>query len=56
MDRTLLFVMVAMMTVVLTTTIWMLRRFIQPPTAAGKKRLTIFLRFVVAKYVIRTCP
>jgi len=46
--------MVAMMAVVLTATIWMLKRFIQPPTAAGKKRLTIFLRFVVAQYVIIT--
>jgi len=31
-----------------------MKSFIQPPTAAGKKRLTIFLRFVVAQFAINT--
>jgi hypothetical protein len=31
-----------------------MKRFVQPPTAAGKKRLTVFLRFIVAQYVILT--
>lgn len=54
MNRSSLFVMVAMMAVVLTSTIWMLKRFIQPPTLVGKKRLTVFLRFVGAQYIIIT--
>jgi len=54
MGNSFLLVMVAAMAVVALTTIWLVKRFIQPPTAAGKKRLTIFLRFVVAQYVIIT--
>ena len=54
MDKSFLLVMVAAMAVVALATIWLVKRFIQPPTAAGKKRLTIFLRFVVAQYVIIT--
>jgi len=54
MDKSFLVVMVAAMAVVALTTIWLVKRFIQPPTAAGKKRLTIFLRFIVAQYVIVT--
>jgi hypothetical protein len=54
MDKSFLLVMVAVMAVVALATIWLVKRFIQPPTAAGKKRLTIFLRFVVAQYVIIT--
>jgi hypothetical protein len=54
MDRSFPFVMVAMMAVVLIATIWLLKRFIQPPTDAGKKRLTIFLCFIVAEYVFIT--
>jgi hypothetical protein len=54
MDKSFLLVMVAAMAAVALATIWLVKRFIQPPTAAGKKRLTIFLRFVVAQYVIMT--
>jgi hypothetical protein len=54
MDRSFLFVMVAVMAVVLFATIWLTKRFIQPPSAAGKKRLTVLLRFIVAEYVIIT--
>jgi hypothetical protein len=54
MDKSFLVVMVAAMAVVALATIWLVKRFIQPPTAAGKKRLTIFLRFIVAQYVIVT--
>jgi di/tricarboxylate transporter len=54
MDRSFLFAMVAVMAVVVFATIWLTKRFIQPPTAAGKKRLTVFLRFIVAQYVIVT--
>jgi hypothetical protein len=54
MDKTFLIVMVAAMAVVTLATIWLMKKFIQPPTAAGKKRLTIFLRFIVAQYVIIT--
>lgn len=46
--------MVAAMAVVALATIWLVKRFIQPPTAAGKKRLTILLRFVAAQFVIIT--
>jgi hypothetical protein len=49
-----LLVMVPAMGVLALATIWLVKRLIQPPTAAGKKRLTIFLRFVVAQYVIIT--
>jgi hypothetical protein len=52
MDKSFLLVMVAAMVVVAFATIWLIKRFVQPPTAAGKKRLTIFLRFIVAQYVI----
>jgi hypothetical protein len=52
MDKSFLLVMA--MAAVAIATIWLMKRFIQPPTAAGKKRLTIFLRFVVAQYVIIT--
>ena len=54
MDKSFPLVMVAAMVVVAFATIWLIKRFIQPPTAEGKKRLTIFLRFVVAQYVILT--
>jgi hypothetical protein len=54
MDKSFLLVMVAAMAVVAVATIWLVKRFIQPATAAGKKRLTIVLRFVVAQYVIIT--
>jgi hypothetical protein len=53
-DKSFLFVMVAATAVVALATVWLMKRFIQPPTAAGKKRLTIFLCFVVAQYVIIT--
>ena len=52
MDKSFLLIMVAATAVVTLATIWLIKRFIQPPTAAGKRRLTIFLRFVVAQYVI----
>jgi hypothetical protein len=54
MDKSFLLVMVAAMAVVALATVWLVKRFIQPPTVAGKKMLTIFLRFVVAQYVIIT--
>lgn len=54
MDKSFLLVIVAAMAVVALATIWLVKRFIQPPTAAGKKRLTIVLRFVVAQCVITT--
>lgn len=54
MDKSFPLVMVAAMVVVAFATIWLIKRFIQPPTPEGKKRLTIFLRFVVAQYVILT--
>ncbi len=54
MDKSFLLVMIAAMAVVALATVWLVKRFIQPPTVAGKKRLTIFLRFVVAQYVIIT--
>ena len=47
-------VMVSAMAVVALATVWLIKRFIQPLTAAGKKGLTIFLRFIVAQYVIIT--
>jgi|GEM_PF-6599609 len=54
MDESFLLVMVAAMAVVALATVWLMKRLIQPSTAAGKKRLTVFLRFVVAQYVIIT--
>ena len=54
MDKSFLLVMVAAVAMITISTIWSVKRFIQPPTAAGKKRLTIFLRFVVAQYLIIT--
>jgi hypothetical protein len=54
MDKSFPLVMVAAMALAGLATVWLVKRFIQPPTAAGKKRLTIFLRFVIAQYVIIT--
>jgi hypothetical protein len=54
MDKSFLLVMVAALAVIALATIWLVKRCLQPPTAAGKKRVTIFLRFVVAQYVIIT--
>jgi hypothetical protein len=54
MDKSFLLVMVVAMAAVALATIWLVKKFIQPPTAAGKKRLAIFLRFVVAQYVVIT--
>ena len=54
MDKSFPLVMVAVMVVIAVATIWLIKRVIQPPTAAGKKRLTFFLRFIVAQYVILT--
>jgi len=54
MDKSFLLVMVIAMAMVTFATIWLMKSFIQPPTAAGKKRLTIFLRFVVAQFAINT--
>jgi hypothetical protein len=54
MDKSFLLFMVAAMAVVALATIWLVKRFIQPPTAAGKKRLTILLRFVAAQFLIIT--
>jgi hypothetical protein len=54
MDKSFLLVMAAGMAVAALATIWLVKRFVQPPTAAGKKRLTIILRFVIAQYAITT--
>src|SRR5215470_6786948 len=54
MDKSFLLVMAIAMAMVTFATIWLMKSFIQPPTAAGKKRLTIFLRFVVAQFAINT--
>jgi hypothetical protein len=54
MDKSFLLVMVAAMAVVTLSTVWLMKKFIQPPTAAGKKRLQIFLCFAVAQSVIIT--
>ena len=54
MGKSFLVVMVAAMALVALATVWLMKRFIQPPTAAGKKRLTILLRFLGAQYVIIT--
>src|SRR5258708_2447149 len=54
MDKSFLLVMVGAMAAVALATIWLVKRRIQPQTAAGKKRLTIVLRFIVAQYVILT--
>lgn len=54
MDKSFLLVMVAAMAVVTTAMVWLIKRGYEPPTAAGKKRLTIFLRFFVAQCVIIT--
>lgn len=54
MDTSFPLAIVAVMAVVAVATIWLIKRFVQPPTAAGKKRLTIFLCFIVAQYVILT--
>ncbi len=54
MAKSFLLVMIAAVAVVALATIWLMKRFIQPPTDAGRRRLTILLRFVVAQYVIVT--
>lgn len=54
MDKSFPLVMVVAMAVVALATVWLLKRFIQPPTAAGRKRLTIVLRLVVAEYMVVT--
>jgi hypothetical protein len=54
MAKSFLLAMVVAMAVATFATIWLTKRFVQPPTAAGKKRLTIFLCFVVAQFVILT--
>jgi hypothetical protein len=40
MDKSFLRAMVAAMAAVALATIWLMKKFIQPPAAAGKKRLT----------------
>jgi protein-S-isoprenylcysteine O-methyltransferase Ste14 len=54
MDKSFPVVMATAMAVVAFATVWLLKRFIQPPTAAGRKRMTIVLRFVVAEYIVVT--
>lgn len=54
MDKSFPLVMAVAMAVVALATVWLLKKFIQPPTAAGRKRLTIFLRLVVAEYMVVT--
>src|SRR5215467_11615061 len=46
--------LVIAMPVVAFSTVWLIKRSVQLPAAAGKKRLTIFIRFVVVQYVIIT--
>jgi hypothetical protein len=52
MDKAFVLVMAAAMAVVTLATVLITRRFVQPPSAAGKKRLNIFLRFFLAQCVI----
>ena len=47
-------VMIAMMALAAVGTVWLIKKVVQPPTDAGKKRLTIILRFVVAEFAIIT--
>jgi hypothetical protein len=54
MDISFLLVTVVVMAVVALITIWSIKRSVQPSTAAGKRRRTIFLRFILAQYVIIT--
>jgi hypothetical protein len=54
MDKSFPLVMVVAMAIVALATVWLLKRLIQPPSAAGRKRLTIFLRLVVAEYIVFT--
>ena len=54
MNKSFVFGMIASVTVVASATIWIVKRSIQPPTTAAKKRLTIILRFIAAQYVIIT--
>jgi hypothetical protein len=55
MDTSFLIVMMAAMVGVSLATIWLIKTFVRPSTAASKRRLTIFLRFIIAQYVILTC-
>lgn len=52
MNTTSLLVMIAIGAVVTAATVWRLWRFLQPPTPAAKKRLTVVLCFIVAQFVI----
>ena len=54
MDISFLLVTVVVMAVIALITIWSIKRSVQPSTAAGKKRRTIFLRFILAQYLIIT--
>ena len=54
MDKSFLLVIVPAMAVVTLAMVWLIKKLVQPATAAGKKRLTIFLRFVIAQSVIVT--
>lgn len=54
MNKSFLLVMVPAMGVAAASTVWLVKKSMQPQTAAAKKRLTIFLRFIVAEYVIVT--
>lgn len=47
-------VMILVMATVTSAMVWLVKRSVQPPTAAGKKRQAIFLRFIVAQSVILT--
>ena len=52
MDKSFVLVMAAAMAVVTLATVLITRRCVQPPAAAGKKKLNILLRFFVAQCVI----
>jgi hypothetical protein len=54
MNKSFVLGMVVLTAVVAAATVWLTKRSVQPPTAAGKKRLTIFLRFFVVEYVFLT--
>jgi hypothetical protein len=54
MNKSFVLGMVVLTAVVAAATVWLTKRAVQPPTAAGKKRVTIVLRFFIAEYVFIT--
>lgn len=54
MNKSFVLMMVVMTAVLAAVTVWLTKRVAKPPTAAGKKRLTILLRFFVVECVFLT--